>query len=494
MRIVAAFTPLAGRTVLDVGAGPQAVRGRLRPARRPVRGGRQRRRRGEPARSSRHLRRRRPRRGAAAARRVGGRRLLQQRLRARPPSRRGWRRDGARHPAGRRRLRGVHELAVALGRARDVALALPRRPPGRPALRAPARAGSRRTSIGENLFRGLGRATVCGGPASSRTRSWWRRGRATTRAGRTASSRVPGVREVADLEPPARPAADVTRVAGQGGTPGHAAPSCSGSAAVGWPSLWSRWRSTRRPAGSVAGHQARPGRGPGRASSAGRAAAGTPQGRLRAAAEPGLRLPVPDGPVLRCSATGAGCRPGWSSGCGGRCCSSSRSSGWSGWPGGWASAPRRPGSSPALGLRAGPADAHRARRRSRSRCCRWRWRPGCCVPLVARRARRLAAPGGRCCPALAVALRRRGQRRRDARGRCRCRCCGCSPAGRARAGAGCWPGGGGGRAGHGLVARPAAAARPLQPAVPRLHRDRRRSRPRHRRCSTSLRGTTHWVA
>ena len=54
---------------------------------------------------------------------------------------------------------------------------------------------------------------------------------------------------------------------------------------------------------------------------------------VRAAAEPGLRLPVADGPVLPGRASSSASLPGWSSGCGWRWSWSSRSSGPRCWPG-----------------------------------------------------------------------------------------------------------------------------------------------------------------
>ena len=68
-----------------------------------------------------------------------------------------------------------------------------------------------------------------------------------------------------------------------------------------------------------------------------------PAGRVRAGAEPGVRLPLPDGTVLLARGPALDARRGWCSGCGGRCCSSWRSSAWSSSAGRWASARRRAG-------------------------------------------------------------------------------------------------------------------------------------------------------
>ena len=93
------------------------------------------------------------RRAAAVARRRGRRRLLQQRLRARARARAAGRRAGPGHPArwSRRAWRYTIWL-VALGRPRDVAVALPRRRSGRSAryarqLRAPAEEPRRREPV-----------------------------------------------------------------------------------------------------------------------------------------------------------------------------------------------------------------------------------------------------------------------------------------------------------------------------------------------------------
>ncbi len=93
-------------------------------------------------------------------------------------------------------------------------------------------------------------------------------------------------------------------------------------------------------------HQARPGDQPGRTAGALAAPVG-PAGRLRPGPEPGLRLPLPDGSVLLARAPGRASRRGSSSGAGGRCCWSSRSSGWSSCARSSASARRPAGSSPA---------------------------------------------------------------------------------------------------------------------------------------------------
>ena len=97
--------------------------------------------------------------------------------------------DAARHPARRRRLPLVDPVAVAVGRARDLAVALPRRPPRgrplRPAARPPAQERPRPVAVhvpgradGPLGPRG---ASGRGGPRCSTS------SRATTRGGRSGS-------------------------------------------------------------------------------------------------------------------------------------------------------------------------------------------------------------------------------------------------------------------------------------------------------------------
>ena len=127
---------------------------------------------------------------------------------------------------------------------------------------------------------------------------------------------------------------------------------------------------------------------------------GTP-GRVRAAAEPGLRLPLADGPVLPARLAARPARAGSCSGCGGRWCCAWRSSGAARLARalGVALRPLRLGR---VRLRAVAADAHRRSGRSRSRPGRVRWRPGCCCRSSSGRERGSPA-GRRRCRALAVA-------------------------------------------------------------------------------------------
>ena len=191
----------------------------------------------------------------------------------------------------------------------------------------------------------------------------------------------------------------------------------------------SGWCCSRRPGRRRyrRGHQARPGRRPGSAARPGAAPVG-PAGRLRPAAEPGVRLPVPDGPVLRRSATCWRCPPWviqrlW-------CAAAARASAFLGRrpAGGRAAARhrRRAASSAGLAYALAPrmltelgADLRRGAGRGRG-------------ALGAAAARRSAPPGGSprraaALSGLAVLCVGRGQRRGHVRGRCRWRACGCSP-------------------------------------------------------------------
>ena len=148
----------------------------------------------------------------------------------------------------------------------------------------------------------------------------------------------------------------------------------------------------------------------------------------------------PMGPFFVARATWSTCRRGWSSGCGGRCCSAWRSSASLRLArAAAASARRHPG---ARGVRV-RADARASPRCSvgcRSRSGRWRWRRGCCCRWCT------PASGARCAgraalSALVVATLRRRQRGRG-RGRAAARRdLARSPAPAARAAGGCWAGG-----------------------------------------------------
>ena len=283
---------------------------------------------------------------AAAAHRRRSTWLLEQRPRARPGPGAAWptRWSGSTRPGGLVFL-SLHQLARRRG-----AGTRPRRGTTSAAQRAARRYERRLRPAAEEPVRrepvrGLGRPTACAGPATSRRRA------ASRRRPRYYPRWARGVRPGAgsargrDLEPAARPAQTMTQP-DRGRPRGPAPAPVRRSASCGGASAWSRWRSPRRPAGwwptpSSTWSSTR------RASSAGRCCAWDPHGGVRPAAEPGLRLPVPDGPVLPA-------RPRWPQrpGLGGAaavvgaaarrrlhraCC---------GWPGGWASARRPRGWSP----------------------------------------------------------------------------------------------------------------------------------------------------
>ena len=75
-------------------------------------------------------------------------------------------------------------------------LALPRRHIALRGATSGGRASHRRTSSANRSSRSLWPA-ACAGPARAATPSWWRPSRGTTRAGRTAYWRCPGLREFA---------------------------------------------------------------------------------------------------------------------------------------------------------------------------------------------------------------------------------------------------------------------------------------------------------
>ena len=137
------------------------------------------------------------------------------------------------------------------------------------------------------------------------------RARATTPTGPASSSTCPVLREVADLEPLLMvlqaPMTDAVR---------GVRPRLAAALLLVWAVAWSvPGRADLR------GHQERPLRRPVGLPVAGRAPVGPP-GHLGRPPEPGLRLPLPDGPVLR-RRRRRSCPSGWPSGCGGACCSPS---------------------------------------------------------------------------------------------------------------------------------------------------------------------------
>ena len=153
-----------------------------------------------------------------------------------------------------------------------------------------------------------------------------------------------------------------------------------------------------------------------------------------------------------------------------------------GWPGPSACGPTSPASSPASPTRCRRGCSPRSGR-SRSRPGRARWRPGCCCRWsgLDARARRAGRPRCRRCAVAMVGgvnaaatfavlpLGRRLAADPDARS--------ATPHADALVA-------GVHRARHAVVAGPAVRAGRLQPAVPRLHRVGRRSRPSRRPCST----------
>ena len=190
--------PVPARTVLDVGGGPgllpptrsrppapatsalDADLGELAGPGRRGPGTRARRRDALPLR-----------------RRLRRRLLLQPTSSSTSPSRADGRGDGPGHPARRRGRPVVHELVVAVGRARDLALALPRRRAGRAGGTAAATATSPRTGTAVRCSRSRSAPVLRWARRSGvRTSTWSPPGRATTRTGRAGSSRVPGLREV----------------------------------------------------------------------------------------------------------------------------------------------------------------------------------------------------------------------------------------------------------------------------------------------------------
>ena len=170
VRQLAEFVPLRGRSVLDVGGGPGYFADAFRAAGADLRRARPGRRRAVRARRAGpgHAARQRP--GAAGAHRRSGRLLLVQCARTRSAPVADGRRDGAGDQARRDGVPLVHAVAVAVGRPRDGAVALPRRAPGpRPLPRAHrprAQEPVRRVAV-----RGLGRGRAALGPQPARRRA-----------------------------------------------------------------------------------------------------------------------------------------------------------------------------------------------------------------------------------------------------------------------------------------------------------------------------------
>ena len=222
------------------------------------------------------------------------------------PIRGGWRTrcSGSPGPAASSSSQ-LHRLVRTVGRPRDRALALPRRG-ARPApVPAPARPRAeeqvRRVTVPGHRARRAARGRGCQQAADVLDVA----AALQPAVGALAARASPLLREVVTwnlvivLREAVRPARSCAARC-----PAAAPPCAAAAATVGcWPCV-----AVTRAAGR--GHQVRPGRRPGRLPGAARCTCGTRMARLRPAAEPGLRLPLPDGPVLparpRCAHV-----PGW---------------------------------------------------------------------------------------------------------------------------------------------------------------------------------------